>query len=101
MFSLFGSGNSRESRPQPRRPDPADRMLDVAGMIRQASSTLSVAQLLKTGKKQIQVLSQERIQQLINRAVRTIVEKHVADEQMATLSAEPARIPGQSSAAER
>lgn len=88
MFSLFGSGKSQGSKPQPRRPDPAERMLDVAGMIRQASSTMSVAQLLKSGKKQIQVLSHERIQTLINRAVRTIVEKHVADEKHATLSAE-------------
>jgi hypothetical protein len=86
MFSLFsGSG---KSKPQGRRPDPADRMLDVAGMIRQASSTVPISELLKLGKKQIQVLSQERIQELINRAVRTIVAKHIADEKMATLSAE-------------
>lgn len=88
MFSLFGSGKSQPPKPPPRRPDPADRMLDVAGMIRQASSPIPVSELLKLGKKQIQVLSQDRIQALINRAVRTIVEKHISDAKSATLSAE-------------
>jgi len=95
MFSLFGFGKRREGResnaPAPKaqgRIDPADRMLDVAGMLRQASSNVSIDQLIKSGKKQIQLLSRERIQELINRSVRTIVEKHIADSKMETLSAE-------------
>ncbi len=51
-------------------------MIDVEGMIRQASTRVSVDQLLKKGKKFIHVLSREKIDELINRSVKTIVDKH-------------------------
>jgi len=51
-------------------------MIDVEGMIRQASTRVSVDQLIRKGKKYIQVLSREKIDELINRSVNTIVDKH-------------------------
>ncbi len=65
---------------QPRREAAGHRpgMLDVDGMIRQASTRVSVDQLVRKGKKYIQVLSREKIDELINRAVKTIVDKHRA-----------------------
>jgi hypothetical protein len=52
------------------------RMIDVEGMIRQASTRVSVDQLIRKGKRYINVLSREKIDELINRSVRTIVTKH-------------------------
>jgi hypothetical protein len=51
-------------------------MVDVEGMLRQASTRVSVDHLIKKGKKYIQVLSREKIDELINRSVKTIVDKH-------------------------
>jgi hypothetical protein len=55
---------------------PKARMIDVQGMIRQASNRVAVKELLKKGKKDIVLLSREKIDELINRSVRTVVEKH-------------------------
>jgi hypothetical protein len=54
------------------------RMLDVAGMIRQASTQVKIHQLLKSGKKDIQLLSRARIDELISRAIRNIVDQYRA-----------------------
>lgn len=70
----------------PGPPDPAaveaakgpNRMLDVQGMIRQASTRVRVDQLVKQGKKYISLLSKERIEELINQAVKNIVDKYRA-----------------------
>jgi lipopolysaccharide biosynthesis regulator YciM len=51
-------------------------MIDVEGMLRQASTRVRVDHLIKKGKTYIQVLSREKIDELINRSVRTIVAKH-------------------------
>jgi chaperonin cofactor prefoldin len=51
-------------------------IIDVEGMIRQASTRVSVDQLIRKGKRFINVLSREKIDELINRSVRTIVDKH-------------------------
>lgn len=59
-------------------PPKGPRMIDVAGMLRQASTRVKVHQLLRSGKKDIQLLSRERIDELISRAVRMIVEKYRA-----------------------
>lgn len=53
------------------------RMIDVPGMLRQASTRVSVDQLVKRGKKFVALLSEEKIAELINQAVRTIAVKHV------------------------
>jgi len=51
-------------------------MIDVEGMIQQASTRVSVDQLVRKGKKFINLLSREKINELINRSVKTIVDKH-------------------------
>jgi len=69
----------------PRPPDPSDprppggaKMIDVKGMIRQASARVQVDQLVKQGKKYISLLSKEKMEELINQAVRNIVDKYRA-----------------------
>src|SRR5262245_999976 len=54
------------------------KMIDVQGMIRQASRRVSVDDLVKKGRKTISLLSREKIDELINRAVRTMVDKYRA-----------------------
>jgi hypothetical protein len=51
-------------------------MVDVAGMIRQASTQVKVAQLVRSGKREIHMLSRGKIDELISRAIRNIVEKY-------------------------
>lgn len=53
-------------------------MIDVKGMIRQASARVQVDQLVKQGKKYISLLSKERMEELINQAVKNIVDKYRA-----------------------
>jgi hypothetical protein len=53
-------------------------MIDVQGMIRQASTRVSVDQLVKKGKKFISMLSREKIDELINQAVKNMVDKYRA-----------------------
>jgi hypothetical protein len=81
LMSCFRRGDSRPRVPAaPRSPmgEPAPRMqmIDVEGMIRQASTRVSVDQLVRKGKKFINLLSREKIDELINRSVKTIVDKH-------------------------
>ena len=51
-------------------------MIDVEGMIRQSSTRVSVDQLVRNGKRYIHLLSRSKIDELINRSVKTIVDKH-------------------------
>ena len=53
-------------------------MIDVQGMIRQASRQVSVDDLVKKGRKTISMLSREKIDELINQAVKTIADKYRA-----------------------
>jgi len=64
------------------------RMIDVRGMLRQASTRVSVDQLVKRGKKFVALLSEEKISELIHQAVRTISVKYGA--------ASPAGVPAAS-----
>jgi len=54
------------------------KMIDVKGMMRQASQRVSVDQLVKQGKKTISLLSKEKMEDLINQAVKNIVDKYRA-----------------------
>src|SRR5262245_37148371 len=65
---------------QPSRPSesPGGRMIDVKGMIRQASARVQVDQLVRQGKKYISLLSKEKMEELINQAVKNIVDKYRA-----------------------
>jgi hypothetical protein len=53
-------------------------MIDVKGMIRQASVRVNVDQLVKEGRKSISLLSKEKMEELINQAVKNIVDKYRA-----------------------
>jgi hypothetical protein len=53
-------------------------MIDVQGMIRQASTRVSVDQLVKKGRKFISMLSREKIDELINQAVKNMIDKYRA-----------------------
>ena len=50
--------------------------IDVNGMLREASTPLSVDQLLWSGVRRLRVISPEKMDELINRSVRTIVDKY-------------------------
>src|SRR6186713_2511515 len=87
MIQMLTSGSSATDAlaapaflPPPVRggPSKASGTIDVAGMIRESSTPMNVHQLLRSGRKSIQLLSPERIDELISRAVRVIVEKHRA-----------------------
>jgi len=62
--------------PLPGEPTAGIQRIDVEGMIRQASTRVRVDHLVKTGKKYIHLLSRAIVDDLINRSVRTIVDKH-------------------------
>ena len=64
------------SLPDRRAQDAA--MVDVEGILRQASVRVNVQELLRSGKKNLHLLSRDRIDELIDRAVRSIVEKCAA-----------------------
>jgi len=53
-------------------------MIDVRGMIKQASTRVRVDQLVKKGTKYLSLLSKEKIDELINQAVKNIVDKYRA-----------------------
>jgi hypothetical protein len=87
MFQFLTSG----SHPMGTLPGPAllpppvrgerpkgGRLIDIAGLIRQASTQVKVDQLLRSGKKDIHLISREKIDELISRAIRNIVEKYRA-----------------------
>jgi hypothetical protein len=59
-------------------PRPQQKMIDVKGMIRQASARVNINELVKQGRKTISVLSKERMEEMINQAVRNIVDKYRA-----------------------
>ncbi|MBV8878427.1 MAG: hypothetical protein JO332_00550 [Planctomycetaceae bacterium] len=53
-------------------------MIDVKGMMRAASQRVNIDQLVKQGKKTISLLSKEKMEELINQAVKNIVDKYRA-----------------------
>jgi hypothetical protein len=53
-------------------------MIDVQGMLRQASRRVSVDDLVKKGRKTISMLSRDKIDELINQAVKTMIDKYRA-----------------------
>jgi DNA-binding transcriptional regulator YbjK len=56
-------------------PDPDARPIDVPGALLAASSRVPVAQLAQQGKKTISLLSRVRMAELINNAVRQLVDR--------------------------
>ena len=57
---------------------PSSKMIDVKGMMRAASQRVNIDQLVKQGKKTISLLSKEKMEDLINQAVKNIVDKYRA-----------------------
>ncbi len=72
------SDPAEEKPPTPPTPAGAPKMIDVQGMIRQASRRVSVEDLVKKGRKTISMLSREKIDELINQAVKNMVDKYRA-----------------------
>lgn len=68
--------SSVQSPPAP--PSKGAAVIDVAGMIRQASVPVKVDVLVRSGKRSIQLLSREKIGEIISRTLRNIVEKYAA-----------------------
>ncbi|HZE97186.1 MAG TPA: hypothetical protein VE981_09170 [Planctomycetota bacterium] len=69
--------------PEPHKPAaPAGgagaKMIDVQGMIRQSSQRVNIDQLVKQGRKTISLLSKGKMEELINQAVKNIVDKYRA-----------------------
>ncbi|HEV3027581.1 MAG TPA: hypothetical protein VG457_08420, partial [Planctomycetota bacterium] len=85
MFSFWKSVARPEDRPgrphvppgppRPVVPKKRTRVVDVPGLIRQASQKIRIKELLRMGKKDITLLSREKIEDLINRSVKAAVEK--------------------------
>ncbi|MBI3856327.1 MAG: hypothetical protein HY293_11615 [Planctomycetes bacterium] len=75
-----------DETPKPADPPPESRpasgggakMIDVRGMMRQASVRVNVDQLVKQGRKSISLLSKDKMEELINQAVKNIVDKYRA-----------------------
>ncbi|HLY75081.1 MAG TPA: hypothetical protein VKU80_13250, partial [Planctomycetota bacterium] len=103
MFSFWKSGARPEDRkgrpkvppgqPRPVVPKKRTRVVDVPGLIRQASQRIRIKELLRMGKKDITLLSREKIEDLINRSVKSAVEKlgvkgAVSDADMARIQAD-------------
>jgi len=103
MFSFWKAGHRAEERkrraqvpPPPPRPPVAKkrtRVVDVPGLIRQASQKIGIRQLLMMGKKDITLLSREKMEELINRSVKAAVEKlgvkgKVSDADLARIQAD-------------
>src|SRR5262245_14865060 len=86
MFRFLTSLFARKVQPVDAHPlvaedDPViatrrSQVLDINGMICQASTRVPVGRLLRWGRKAVNLLSRDKIDQLINRAVRTIVDKY-------------------------
>lgn len=64
--------------PEPPAEGASPKMIDVQGMIRQASKRVSVDRLVQQGKRYINVLSKDKIDELINQAVKNIADKYRA-----------------------
>jgi hypothetical protein len=55
---------------------PRSKVIDISGMIFQASTRVPLGRLLASGRKNVNVLSKGKIDDLINRAVRNIVDRY-------------------------
>ena len=81
LASLFGRSDPLEAIPLVEEPDPAipsrtRRVLDINGLIQQASTQVPFGRLLQMRKKAVHLLSREKVNELINGAVRNIVDKY-------------------------
>jgi hypothetical protein len=80
IHSLFDRDDGVEAVPllaeeDPELPTDTGRVLDVSGMLVQASSRVPVGRLRQLGKKVVSLLSRRKIDELVNRAIRRFVER--------------------------
>src|SRR5581483_4949852 len=80
LHSLFDRDDGVEAIPllpeeDPELPSETGRVLDVSGMLVQASSRVPLGRLRKFGKKVVSLLSRRKIDHLINQAIRRYVER--------------------------
>ncbi len=82
LSSLFGGDTKPiEAIPLVEEADPTiptrtRRVLDINGLLQQASAKVPFGRLLKMRKKAVHLLSREMINELINRAVKNIVDRY-------------------------
>src|SRR5690348_412777 len=85
MFKFLASLFRRDEIPDavplleeadPTIPTRTRRVLDINGLIQQASTKVPFGRLLKMRKKAVHLLSRGKIDDLINRAVRNIVDRY-------------------------
>ena len=82
LTSLFGGreipadAHPLVAEDDPQLPTRRSRVLDISGMLCQASTRVPIGRLLKWGRRAVNLLSKDKIDELINRAVRTIVDKY-------------------------
>ncbi|HZE97725.1 MAG TPA: hypothetical protein VE981_11915, partial [Planctomycetota bacterium] len=72
---MFGFGNGPKDQKKPGRPPARAKMVDVPGLLRQASQQFRIRDLLRMGKREITILSREKVDELIQRSVRAAVDK--------------------------
>src|SRR5882672_1643489 len=71
--TMFGFGNGPKDQKKPGRPPARAKMVDVPGLLRQASQQFRIRDLLRMGKREITILSREKVDELIQRSVRAAV----------------------------
>jgi hypothetical protein len=84
LASLFRRNEIPDAVPLLEEADPTiptrtRRVLDIDGLLQQASTKVPFGRLLKMRKKAVHLLSRQKIDDLINRAVRTIVDRYKGD----------------------
>src|SRR6185503_18709753 len=82
LSSLFGKKEQPfDAHPLIAEDDPViatnrSQVLDIRGMLSQATTRVPLGRLGRWGRKAVNLLSRDKINELINRAVRTIVDKY-------------------------
>ena len=85
LTSLFQGHRGPDAIPLVEVPDPtiparSPRVLDINGLLQQASTKVPFGRLLAMRKKAVHLLSREKVNELINRAIRNIVDRYrIAD----------------------
>src|SRR6185503_17007184 len=84
LSSLFRRDEPLDAVPLVEEADPTipsrtRRVLDINGLLQQASAKVPFVRLLKMGKKAVHLLSRDRINELINLAVKNIVDRYRVD----------------------
>jgi len=80
LHSMFDRDDGVEAVPLLPEEDPvlstqSTRVVDIDGLLAQASTKVAVGRLRKLGKKMVSLLSRSKIDQLINQAIRRHVER--------------------------